>query len=432
MIDRYTREDMGRIWSLEHKYELWLKIELAVCEARAARGDMPQDDWAAIRDRAAFDLARIAELERLTNHEVVAFVRSVAESVGPAARHIHHGLTSSDIMDTAVGLQLVEAGALLSEGLRSLRHTVGRKAVSHKDLPMIGRTHGVHAEPLSFGLKLALWWEELGRHQDRLQRAIGEVGVGKLSGAVGTYAHMPPAIEEEVCRALGLVPAPASSQIVPRDRHAQYLCALALVASSLDKIALEIRSLQRTEVLEVEEPFRKGQTGSSAMPHKRNPIMCERVCGLARVLRANALVGLENVALWHERDISHSSAERVVLADSSTLLDYLLAVLERIVGDMVVHPDAMMRNLELTGGLIFSESVLLELVKAGMARQDAYRKVQDAATECWSSGDSFQVVLERDNDVRELLGSEGIEACLDLRRHLAHVDHVFRRLGLET
>jgi adenylosuccinate lyase len=423
---------MGHIWTLEHKYQLWLRIEVAVCEARARRGEIPQEDWEAIREGAGFDLQRIAELERITNHEVVAFVRSVAEQVGPAARHIHHGLTSSDVMDTALALQLGEAGSILTEGLQKLRDTVGRKARAYKHLPMIGRTHGVHAEPLSFGLKLALWWEELGRHQDRLVRALGEVGVGKLSGAVGTYAHMPPDVEDEVCRSLGLLPAPVSSQIVPRDRHAQFLCALALVAASLDKIALEIRSLQRTEVLEVEEPFRKGQTGSSAMPHKRNPIMCERVCGLSRVVRANALVGFENVALWHERDISHSSAERVVLADGTIILDYLLAVLERIVSDMVIHEDAMRRNLDLTRGLVFSESVLLALVEAGMAREDAYRVVQDAATECWQSGAPLVDVLGRTEGALRLLGQEGLAACFDIGRHLAHVDRVFRRLGLDA
>ncbi len=432
MIERYTRDQMGRIWSLEHKYQLWLRIEVAVCEARARRGEIPHDDWEAIRKGAGFDLQRIAELERITNHEVVAFVRSVAERVGPAARHIHHGLTSSDVMDTALALQLLEAGSILTAGLQKLRDTVGRKARAYKDLPMIGRTHGVHAEPLSFGLKLALWWEELGRHQDRLERALGEVGVGKLSGAVGTYAHMPPDVEDEVCRSLGLLPAPVSSQIVPRDRHAQFLCALALVAASLDKMALEIRSLQRTEVLEVEEPFRKGQTGSSAMPHKRNPVMCERVCGLSRVVRANAQVGLENVALWHERDISHSSAERVVLTDSTIILDYLLAVLERIVADMAVHEDAMGRNLDLTKGLVFSESVLLALVEAGMAREDAYRVVQDAAMECWQSGEPFAEVLGRTESALRLLGRDGLAACFDTDRHLAHVDRVFSRLGLDT
>jgi adenylosuccinate lyase len=432
VIARYTRDEMRRIWALEHKYRLWLKIELAVCEARARLGEIPEEDWKAICERAGFDLERIAELEGVTNHEVVAFVRSVAEKVGPASRHIHHGLTSSDIMDTALALQLVEAGSILTTGMQKLRNTVGRKALTYKDLPMIGRTHGVHAEPLSFGLKLALWWEELSRHEDRLERALGEVGVGKLSGAVGTYAHMPPEIEDRVCRSLGLLPASVSSQIVPRDRHAQFLCALALVAATLDKIALEIRSLQRTEVLEVEEPFRKGQTGSSAMPHKRNPIMCERVCGLARVVRANAIVGLENVALWHERDISHSSAERVVLADSTIIVDYLLVVLERIVADMVVHEDAMARNLHLTKGLVFSESVLLALVAAGMAREDAYRVVQDSAMECWRSGEPFADVLGHTEGVVRLLGQDGLAACFDPRRHLAHVDEIFDRLGLGT
>jgi adenylosuccinate lyase len=432
VIARYTREEMGRIWSLQHKYELWLKIELAACEARARRGEIPAEDWRAIRERAGLDLERIAALEAVTNHEVVAFVRSVAEKVGPAARHVHHGLTSSDIMDTALALQLLEAGSILTGGLQKLRKTVGRKALAYKDLPMIGRTHGVHAEPLSFGLKLALWWEELSRHEDRLERALGEVGVGKLSGAVGTYAHMPPEIEDHVCRSLGLLPAGVSSQIIPRDRHAQFLCALALIASSLDKIALEVRSLQRTEVLEVEEPFRKGQTGSSAMPHKRNPIMCERVCGLARVVRANAIVGLENVALWHERDISHSSAERVVLTDSTTIVDYLLVILERIIADMVVHEDSMRRNLDLTKGLVFSESVLLALVAAGMAREDAYRVVQDSATECWRSGERFEDVLGRTEAVTGILGQDGLAACFDPRRHLAHVDEIFERLGLAT
>jgi adenylosuccinate lyase len=422
---------MGRVWSLEHKYELWLRIELAVCEALTKRGVIPQEEWTVIQQRAAFKLERIIELERVTNHEVVAFVRSVAENVGPAARHIHRGLTSSDVMDTAVALQMMEAGAILTEGLRALRSTIGRKAVAYKTLPMVGRTHGVHAEPITLGLKLALWWEELGRHQDRLQRAVGEVSVGKLSGAVGTYAHMPPDIEQDVCETLGLLPAPVSSQIVPRDRHAQFLCALALIASTLDKVALEVRSLQRTEVLEVEEPFRAGQTGSSSMPHKRNPVMCERVCGLARVVRANALVGLENVALWHERDISHSSAERVVLADSTIALDYLFFILERVLADMIVHPEAMQKNIDMTQGLVFSESVLLALVQTGMERQDAYGKVQEAAMRCWREGLGFRDVLEQDRELVALLGPDGLDGCFDLDHQLMHVGEVFRRLGLE-
>jgi adenylosuccinate lyase len=430
MIERYTLPRMAAIWSLEHRYGLWLKVELAVCEALAGRGLIPEQDWQIIRKRACVDVERIADLEKVTNHEVVAFVRSVAEKVGPAGRHIHHGLTSSDVMDTALALQLVEAGVSLRERLEGLRRAVGRKALAYKDLPVVGRTHGVHAEPMTFGLKLGLWWEELGRHQDRLERAVGEVGAGKLSGAVGTYAHMPPDIEEEVCAKLGLTAAPISSQIVPRDRHAQFLCALALIASSLDKFALEIRSLQRTEVGEAEEPFRTGQTGSSAMPHKRNPIMCERVSGLARVVRANALVGLENVALWHERDISHSSAERVALPDSTSALDYLLHIFERVVTDMAVYPEAMQRNLYATRGLVFSESVLLALVEAGMERHEAYRKVQGAAKECWQTGLELRVVLQRDDEVAALLGPEGLAACFGLERHVAHVDRIYRRLGL--
>ena len=430
MIPRYARREMNAIWEPANRFALWLKIELLVCEAWAAQGQVPADALAEIMAKAGFDVARIDAIEREVKHDVIAFLTAVAERVGPAARYIHLGLTSSDILDTCLALQLVQAADLLLADLAAVEEVLADLARRHKDTVMMGRTHGVHAEPTTFGLKLAMWLEEVRRGRTRLQRAREVVRYGKLSGAVGTFANVPPSIEEFVCARLGLSPEPVSTQIIQRDRHAEYLAALALVGSSLDKFATEIRHLQRTEVREAEEPFSEGQKGSSAMPHKRNPVACEQISGLARVLRANVQVGLENIALWHERDISHSSAERVILPDSTILLDYLLARFREILEGMRVYPDRMLANLKASHGVIFSQQVLLALAKAGAAREAAYRLVQRNAMQAWEKEAEFQALLLADAEVRQHLGPEEIAACFDLGYHLRHVDAIFRRVGL--
>ncbi len=430
MIPRYARREMSAIWEPANRFALWLKIELLVCEAWAAQGQVPADALAEITAKAGFDVARIDAIEREVKHDVIAFLTAVAERVGPAARYIHLGLTSSDILDTCLALQLVQAADLLLADLAAVEEVLADLARRHKDTVMMGRTHGVHAEPTTFGLKLAMWLEEVRRGRTRLQRAREVVSYGKLSGAVGTFANVPPSIEEFVCARLGLSPEPVSTQIIQRDRHAEYLAALALVGSSLDKFATEIRHLQRTEVREAEEPFSEGQKGSSAMPHKRNPVACEQISGLARVLRANVQVGLENIALWHERDISHSSAERVILPDSTILLDYLLARFREILEGMRVYPDRMLANLKASHGVIFSQQVLLALAKAGAARETAYRLVQRNAMQAWEKEAEFQALLLADAEVRQHLGPAEIAACFDLGYHLRHVDAIFRRVGL--
>jgi adenylosuccinate lyase len=421
---------MNAIWEPANRFALWLKIELLVCEAWAAQGQVPADALAEITAKAGFDVARIDAIEREVKHDVIAFLTAVAERVGPAARYIHLGLTSSDILDTCLALQLVQAADLLLADLAAVEEVLADLARRHKDTVMMGRTHGGHAEPTTFGLKLAMWLEEVRRGRTRLQRAREVVSYGKLSGAVGTFANVPPSIEEFVCARLGLSPEPVSTQIIQRDRHAEYLAALALVGSSLDKFATEIRHLQRTEVREAEEPFSEGQKGSSAMPHKRNPVACEQISGLARVLRANVQVGLENIALWHERDISHSSAERVILPDSTILLDYLLARFREILEGMRVYPDRMLANLKASHGVIFSQQVLLALAKAGAAREAAYRLVQRNAMQAWEKEAEFQALLLADAEVRQHLGPAEIAACFDLGYHLRHVDAIFRRVGL--
>jgi len=430
MIPRYARREMNAIWEPANRFALWLKVELLVCEAWAAQGEVPADALAEIMAKAGFDVARIDAIEREVKHDVIAFLTAVAERVGPAARYIHLGLTSSDILDTCLALQLVQAADLLLADLAAVEEVLADLARRHKDTVMMGRTHGVHAEPTTFGLKLAMWLEEVRRGRTRLQRAREVVRYGKLSGAVGTFANVPPSIEEFVCARLGLSPEPVSTQIIQRDRHAEYLAALALVGSSLDKFATEIRHLQRTEVREAEEPFSEGQKGSSAMPHKRNPVACEQISGLARVLRANVQVGLENIALWHERDISHSSAERVILPDSTILLDYLLARFREILEGMRVYPDRMLANLKASHGVIFSQQVLLALAKAGAAREAAYRLVQRNAMQAWEKEAEFQALLLADAEVRQHLGPAEIAACFDLGYHLRHVDAIFRRVGL--
>ena len=430
MIERYTRPAMGRLWSDEGKYATWLHVELAVCEAYARRGRIPPDALTRIRTRARVDLPRIQELQVRVKHEMIALLSSLEEQLGADSRFVHIGLTSNDVWDTALALQLGQAAELLMAGQERLRVAVGALARRHKDTVIVGRTHGVHAEPTTFGLKAAVWYTEAGRNLERLQRARIAVMVGKLSGAVGNFAHVEPDLEDEVCRELGLTPAAVTTQIVQRDRHAEFCTALAIAAASLEKIALEVRGLQRTEVLEVQEPFAEGQKGSSAMPHKRNPELSERICGLARVIRSNALAALENVALWHERDISHSSVERVILPDSTILLDYLLDLTTTVVEGLEVDPARMAENLDLSYGLVYSQRVLLKLAEAGLPRQVAYEIVQRHAMRAWRERRPFLELLAGDPEVSDRLGADGLKECFDPAWFLRHVDTIFRRAGL--
>ena len=432
MIPRYSVPEMAAVWSDEARLRHWLEIEVLAVEAWARLGTVPAEDARAVRDRASFTVERVRELEEVTRHDVAAFVQCVAESVGPAGRWIHFGLTSSDVLDTGFALQLRQAADLLLAGTERLLGTVKRMALEHRDTVMAGRTHGVHAEPTSFGHKLALWAFELDRDRERLRRAREAVSVGKVSGAVGTYAHLHPRVEEHVCGELGLRPAEASSQVVSRDRHAEYMAALAVLASSLDAIATEIRHLARTEVREVQEPFAEGQKGSSAMPHKRNPVRCERITGLARVVRADLQPALENVVLWHERDISHSSAERVVFPDSTTALHFMLAELGEVLDGLEVFPERMRANLNMGGGLVYSQGVLLALVERGMPRDDAYRIVQAAAAEAWDEGKDFKGELQNQPDVARLLSPADLGALFDPGRYLRNLDVVFDRLAKLT
>jgi len=419
---------MGRIWSDQHRYETWLLVESAAADAMASAGIVPADAARDIRERGAFDIARIEEIERTTQHDVIAFTTAVAENVGPSARWLHFGMTSSDVIDTAQALQMREACDLILKDLEALADAVRDRAIEFRRTPMIGRTHGVHAEPMTFGLKLALWYAELQRDIERVRRARAVVSVGKLSGAVGTFAHLPPQIEEDVCRRLGLEPAPVASQVIQRDRHAELLTTLAITAASLETFALEIRGLQKTEIGEVEEPFAKGQKGSSAMPHKRNPIGCEQIVGLARLLRGNAHAAIENVALWHERDISHSSVERVILPDSFIALDHMLRRFTKIVRGMVVHPDRMRENLDRSRGVVFSGTVLLELAKKGVSREQAYEWVQRNAMRSFDEQRDFKALLLADPDLARVLAPEEIERAFDLDEQLRHVDHIFDRV----
>jgi adenylosuccinate lyase len=428
MIARYTHPEMGGIWSDARRYETWLKVEIAAAEAMAGEGLIPADAARAIRERGAVDAERIDAIEAVTKHDIIAFTTAVAERVGPEARWLHFGLTSSDVVDTALALQLRDACGLILKRLDGLRAAVRARAEEHRHTPMIGRTHGVHAEPTTLGLKLALWYAELGRDIGRVERGRAAISVGKVSGAVGTYAHLDPSIERAVCAALGLDAAPVSSQIIQRDRHAELMAALAITAASLEKFALEIRGLQKTEIGEVEEPFDKGQKGSSAMPHKRNPIGCEQVVGLARVIRGNLVAALENVALWHERDISHSSVERIILPDSFIALDHMLRRFTRIVAGMVVHPDRMRRNLELLRGVVFSQPVLLALAARGVSRERAYEWVQRNALRSADEGLDFRDLLRRDADLIAVLPAAELDRLFDLGHQLRHVDDVFRRV----
>jgi adenylosuccinate lyase len=431
VIDRYSRPEMRQIWSDERKFQIWLEIEVLACEAMAELGQIPKKDADEIRKRARFSIPEILEIEKRTNHDVIAFLENVAASVGPAARWIHQGLTSSDILDTTLAVQLTESAKILLSDLQSLRSTIAKRARQFKMTPMIGRSHGIHAEPITFGLKLALMFDEFGRAEERLKQTIERVRVGKLSGAVGTHAYVDPAVERAVCEKLGLKPAAISTQILQRDRHAEFMTTLALIASSIDRWATEFRHLQRTEVLEVEEFFGEGQKGSSAMPHKRNPITGERLSGLARVIRGNSMVALENIVLWHERDISHSSAERIILPDSCTLLDYMLAKLEDLVGNLQVYPDRMAQNLALTKGLYFSQAILLALTKAGAERKNAYEAVQRAAMKTWKGEGTFAQNAKAEPEIASLLPADEIERLCSLEIHFKHVDSTFKALGLE-
>ena len=428
MIARYTLPEMGALWSEETKFQKWLEVEIAVCEVHAEMGTIPREALDQIKSRAKFSVARINEIEKTTDHDVIAFTTNLAESIGDAARFVHYGLTSSDVVDTANALLLREACDLLLKKVEALVAVLKRRAFEFKDTPQVGRTHGIHAEPTSFGLTFALWFDEMRRNRERLEKAREAVAVGKISGAVGAFAHLDPQVEENVCARLGLKAAPVSTQIVQRDIYAEYLCTLAVVASSLEKFALQVRHWQRTEVREAQEKFKQGQKGSSAMPHKRNPILSERICGMARVVRANSLVGLENVALWHERDISHSSAERVVLPDSSIAADYMLHKMASLIDGLVVYPERMLENLKLTRGLIFSGQLLLALTQSGVAREEAYEWVQRNAMKTWDEGGDFHSLVSADKEIRAHLSEAQIARVFSLDTYLRNVDAVFARV----
>jgi adenylosuccinate lyase len=428
MIKRYTREAMGRIWTEENKYQTWLLVEILVCEALAKIGQIPRKAAQSIRKNARFSVKRINAIEAETKHDVIAFLSNVEETVGPNARYIHLGLTSSDILDTAMAVRLREAARLILKECDRLLRALKRKAMVHKDTVMVGRSHGIHAEPITFGLKLALWYNEMRRNHRRMEQAMETIGVGKISGAVGTYANISPRVEAYVCRKLRLQPAAISNQIVQRDRYAEYFTTLAIIASTIEKMAIEVRHLQRTEVLEAEEYFSKGQKGSSAMPHKRNPIGCENLSGLARLVRSNASAAMNNIPLWHERDISHSSVERVIAPDSTILVDYMLSRMTEIIRNLVVYPKRMRQNLELTKGLIFSQQILLALAKRGVDRQAAYNMVQKQAMRAWKRKKDFKELVLNDSDIRNYLRPQEIETLFDVKAQLRHVKTIFARI----
>lgn len=428
MIARYTRPEMGMLWDLENKYQKWLDVEIAVCEAWAELGEIPRDALKAIRQKAGFDIRRIDEIEKVVKHDVIAFLTSVAQSLGPESRFIHKGLTSSDILDTALALLMREAADIIMKDIRGLMEVIKKQAFKYKDIPMIGRSHGVHAEPMTFGLKFALWYSDMKRNLTRMKKAREAISIGKLSGAVGTFSNIPPVVEEKVCKKLGLKPEPVATQIVQRDRHAEYLTTLALIAASVEKVAVEIRHLQRSEVLEAEEPFMAGQKGSSAMPHKRNPIGCENLSGLARVVRSNAMAALENISLWHERDISHSSVERVIIPDSSILVDYMLDRLRGILDRLRVYPKKMKENMAGSYGLYNSQRVMLALIDKGISREYAYDVVQRNAMKSWNTRAQFKRLLLKDKEVRKYLGAREIDTIFDLKYYLKNVDYIFKRV----
>ena len=431
MIDRYTTPEMAQIWSEKNKFETWKKVEITVTEVLSDRGEVPKEAVKVINEKAAFTVERILEIEKVTRHDVIAFLTNMAENIGPESRFIHMGMTSSDLLDTSLALLCQKAGKIILGKLKTFKEVLRTQAVTHRESYQIGRSHGVHAEPITFGLKLALWSEEIGRHIVRWERAVKSIATGKISGAVGTYQHLDPEVEEEACKRLGLQAATVSSQVVQRDHHAEYLTSLANMAASLEKIAVEIRHLQRTEVLEAEEYFQKGQKGSSAMPHKRNPIVTERITGMARLLRGNAMVAMENVALWHERDISHSSVERVIIPDSTTLMDYMLNKMIYLLENLLIYPDNMLKNLHKTGGLIFSQEVLLALVKKGATREDAYAMVQRNAMQVWDEQKDFKKLLKDDQEIIALLNEDEIDNLFNLKKIMININKIYKRLELE-
>ncbi|MBU1864305.1 MAG: adenylosuccinate lyase [Candidatus Omnitrophica bacterium] len=430
MIERYTRKTMGAIWTDEAKFQKWLDVEIAACEALAYYGIIPKRIPTIVKRKAKFNVQRIKNIEKKVKHDVIAFLTNVAEHVGPESRFIHYGLTSSDVLDTAFALQIKDASSLLMDDITGLISVLGKKAKKYKTTLMMGRSHGIHAEPITFGWKMAVFYEEFKRNRDRLKRAITNISYGKISGAVGTFSNIEPKVEQFVCRTLGLKPEPISTQVVQRDRHAEYLSTLAVIAGSLEKLATEIRHLQRTEVREVEEYFSKGQKGSSAMPHKRNPITCERVSGLARVIRGNAFASIENIALWHERDISHSSVERIIFPDSTILLDYMMALMKDVISDLCVFPERMMHNLKLNKGMIFSQGLMLRLIKKGITRERAYALVQWCAKKTWDDNVDLLDSVLGSKDIRQLLSEKEIKAAFDYNYYIRNVNKIFKRLKL--
>ena len=430
MIERYTNPEMGNIWTLQHEFEVMLDVEIAACEAMAELGEIPKEAAKNIREKAHFELDRVKEIEKETNHDIIAFLTNVAEYVGDDSKYIHKGLTSSDVKDTALGIMMKKSAELIIDDLKKFREVLKRRAAEFKHTVCIGRTHGIHAEPMTFGLKLALWMSEIDRDIERVEHAKKIVSVGKLSGAVGTYSNINPKIEELVCQKLGITPAPLATQVIQRDRHAEYMTTLAIVASSFEKFATEIRNLQRTDIREAEEYFSPGQKGSSAMPHKRNPITCERIAGMARLVRGNALASMENIALWHERDISHSSVERVILPDSTINVDYCIKKFTNIIDKLLVYPDAMMENLNKTGGLIFSQRILIALVTKGVLREDAYKWVQRNAMKRWLEKEDFKTNISKDEDIVKYLSQDEIDECFKVDYFLRHVDMIMARFGL--
>lgn len=430
MITRYTRKEMGNIWEEQNKFSIWLKIEILACESQNQLGIIPNKDLKEIQSKANFDINRINEIEDEVKHDVIAFLTNVAEYVGPSSRFIHLGMTSSDVLDTCLAIQMKQSGELLLKDLEELKSVLSRRALEFKNTIMIGRSHGIHAEPTTFGLKLALWFEETKRNIQRLKNGINTISFGQISGAVGTFEHLSPKVEEYVCEKLGLQPAPVSTQVLQRDRHAEFMCTIAIIGASLEKFATEIRHLQKTEVLEAEEYFSKNQKGSSAMPHKRNPITCERIAGLSRVLRGNAQAALENVALWHERDITHSSVERIVVPDSCILLDYMISQMTNVLDKLIIYPENMKKNINLTNGLVFSQPVLLALTKKGMKREDAYKLVQKNAMQVWESKKDFKKILQEDPEVSKILVDHELDSAFDISKSLKNVDYIFQRVGL--
>ncbi|MBR6906406.1 MAG: adenylosuccinate lyase [Selenomonadaceae bacterium] len=430
MIERYTTPEMGHIWSIQNEWQTILDVELAACDAMAELGEIPKEAAQNIRAKAGFDVDRIKEIEAVTHHDIIAFLTNVAEHVGDDSKYVHKGLTSSDVKDTAICLMMKQSADIILDDLKKFREVLRRRAKEFKHTPCIGRTHGIHAEPMTFGLKLALWSAEIERDIERVEHAKKIVSVGKLSGAVGTYSNIDPRIEEMVCERLGLTPVPLATQVIQRDRHAEYMTTLAIVAGTLEKIATEIRNLQRTDIREAEEYFSPGQKGSSAMPHKRNPINCERVSGMARLVRGNALAAMEDMTLWHERDISHSSVERVILPDSTINVDYCTKKLTNIVDKLLVYPEAMLHNMERTGGLIYSQRIMLTVVSKGVLREDAYKWVQRNAMKRWMEGEDFRTNVEKDPDITKYLTKEEIDNCFDYQYFLRHVDKIMERFGL--